>query len=108
MGQDWLAWVKAGYLDFICPMDYATSDLAFTNLVSNQMKLIGGRIPVYPGIGAWRLGSADRVVGQMHWARELGAQGFTVFNLEEGAARTLLPGIGLGVGAKKAVPPHRQ
>ncbi len=108
VGQDWVAWVKAGYLDFLCPMDYATSDMEFSNLVANQLKLVEGRIPMYPGIGAWRLGSADRVVGQIHCARQLGAAGFTVFNLDEGAARTLLPGIGLGAGAKQAVPPHRK
>lgn len=108
VGQDWVSWVKAGYLDFICPMDYAISDMEFSNLVSNQLKLIEGRIPMYPGIGAWRLGAADRVVGQMHYARQLGAAGFTVFDLSEDAAKTLLPGIGLGAGAQRAVPPHRK
>lgn len=108
VGQDWVSWVKAGYLDFVCPMDYAISDMEFSNLVSNQLKLIEGRIPMYPGIGAWRLGSADRVVGQIHCARQLGAAGFTVFNLDEGAAKTLLPGIGLGAGSQRAVPPHRK
>jgi uncharacterized lipoprotein YddW (UPF0748 family) len=108
VGQDWVSWIKAGYLDFVCPMDYATSDLQFVNLVSKQIKQIGSRVPIYPGIGAWRLGSADRVAAQIYHARRLGAGGFTIFNLDEGAARTLLPGIAAGPGAQRAVPPHRQ
>lgn len=105
VGQDWVEWIKAGYLDFVCPMDYTQSDLQFSSLVSNQLKLVEGRIPVYPGIGAWRLGTADRVVAQIYVARSLGAPGFTVFNLDEGAARDLLPGISLGAGSQRATVP---
>ena len=107
IAQDWLTWVQAGYLDFLCPMDYNTSDVAFANVVANQLKLVEGRIPLYPGIGAWRLGSADRVVGQMVLARQLGSAGFTVFDLNEGLARSLMPAMALGAGSKPAVPVHR-
>lgn len=108
VGQDWVAWIKAGYLDFVCPMDYTQSDMEFNNLVSNQMQLIENRIPIYPGVGAWRLGTPDRVVSQILIARQLGAQGFTIFDLNEGAAKEIVPGIGLGAGAKQAEPPHRR
>ncbi len=105
VAQDWPEWVKAGYLDFVCPMDYTQSDLQFTGLVENQVKLVGGRIPVYPGIGAWRL-PRDRVIGQIHHARSLGAAGFTIFNFNAEAAGSVVPGVGLGAGSQKAVPPH--
>ncbi len=111
VGQDWPLWVKAGYLDFLCPMDYTESDLAFGSLVSNQLKLVAGRIPVYPGIGATASSSAlpvDRVVGQIHHARALGAAGFTIFNLDRTTIHSLAPGVGLGAGSKPAVPPHRK
>jgi uncharacterized lipoprotein YddW (UPF0748 family) len=107
VGQDWVAWVRAGYLDFVCPMDYAETDPPFVELVTRQLKLVDGRIPVYPGVGAWRLGSADRVAAQIYEARQLGAPGFMLFNLDAGAAQTLLPAMALGVGARAAVPPHR-
>ncbi len=107
VGQDWVAWVGAGYLDFICPMDYTQSDPYFVGLVTNQLRLVDGRIPVYPGIGAWRL-PPDRVVGQIYHARSLGAPGFTVFNLDAGAAQSVLPGIALGAGSQRAMPPHHQ
>jgi uncharacterized lipoprotein YddW (UPF0748 family) len=110
VAQDWVAWVKAGYLDFLCPMDYSASDAEFSSLVRNQMKLIDGRVPLYPGIGATATGialTADRVVGQIQQARSLGAAGFTIFNLEPGTAASIVPGVGLGVGAERAIPPHR-
>ena len=105
VGQDWVAWIKAGYLDFVCPMDYTQDDPYFISLVENQLRLVDGRIPVYPGVGAWRL-TPDRVVGQIHLARSLGAAGFTIFNLNEQAAETVLPALRLGVGAQTARPPH--
>jgi len=107
VGQDWPEWIKAGYLDFVCPMDYTQSDLGFENLVKNQLELVGGRIPVYPGIGAWRL-PPDRTVGQIFHARRLGAAGFTIFCLNASSINTQVPAIGLGAGAKEAVPPHRK
>ena len=88
-------------------MDYTQSDTELLNLVSNQLKLVDGRIPLYPGIGAWRLGPADRVASQIYQARQLGAPGFTLFNLDAGAAQTLLPALSLGIGSRAAVPPHR-
>jgi len=107
VGQDWVLWIRAGYLDFVCPMDYTQDDARFEQLVRNQLKLVDGRIPVYPGIGAWRL-APDRVLGQIHIARSLGAAGFTVFNLTEQAASELLPVVAAGPGKQKAIPPHRK
>lgn len=109
VAQEWPQWVKAGWLDFVCPMDYTESDLGFASLVENQLRLVGGRTAVYPGIGATasRSGlSPDRVVGQIHHARSLGASGFTIFDFSGRTAESIIPGVGLGVGARKAVPPH--
>lgn len=103
-GQDWPEWVKAGYLDFICPMDYTDDDNEFISLVQNQVKLLEGRIPLYPGIGATsshRKLTADRVVTQIDQARSLGAAGFTIFDFNPGTAASIVPGVGLGV-----VPPR--
>ena len=110
IAQDWVAWVKAGYVDFLCPMDYTPSDLAFRGRVRGQLRLVEGRVPLYPGIGATATGiqlSPDRVVGQIHHARSLGAGGFTIFDLNPKTAEAILPGVALGAGSQKAVPPHR-
>ena len=111
VGQDWKLWVKSGYLDFICPMDYTNNNSAFAALVTSQIELVGGRIPIYPGIGATasRSGlSADRVAGQIHDARSLGSDGFTIFNLSRGTAEEILPGVALGATSQPAVLPHKE
>ncbi len=108
VGQDWPEWIKAGLLDFVCPMDYTESDDAFCALVENQLQLVAGRIPVYPGIGATASRSslsADRVVGQIFHSRRLGAAGFTIFNFSPAVAETILPGVGVGAGAQGAETP---
>lgn len=103
--QDWPEWIRRGYLDFVCPMDYTQNDQNFQGLVANQRKLIAGRIPLYPGIGAWRL-PHDRTIGQIHHARTLGSQGFTIFNFDQNAVETTIPSVGVGAGRESAVPPH--
>lgn len=109
VGQDWPVWAEKGYVDFLCPMDYTPDDRQFVRLVRNQRRLV--KVPLYPGIGATasRMAlSADRVVGQIHWARQLGAEGFTIFDFGPGTAESIIPAVGLGAGATPAVAPHRR
>jgi uncharacterized lipoprotein YddW (UPF0748 family) len=105
VGQDWVAWVKAGYLDFICPMDYSASDDAFADLVASQVSLVGNRVPIYAGIGAAAVNppmTAEQVLGQIEKARSLGASGFSIFNLDGKTIETLVPEVGKGLnGAKR-------
>ena len=59
------------------------------------MKLVAGRTPIYAGIGiAGDLLSADRVVGQIHIARSLNADGFCIFALTARTAATIVPAVG--------------
>ncbi len=106
VGQDWVHWIEQGWLDFVCPMDYLTSDASFASIVANQMELVGGRIPLYPGIGAWRLGSPDRVAGQVRIAREVGADGFILFNYSRDLAESVAPALGEAMLAQPAIMPH--
>jgi uncharacterized lipoprotein YddW (UPF0748 family) len=111
VAQDWPLWVREGYLDFLCPMDYTESDAAFEGLVADQLERVGGRIPVYPGIGATATNcnmTADRVVSQIEIARRLGAEGFTIFNLSEGTLQEIGQGVGLGATSTPSVPPHAE
>jgi hypothetical protein len=90
-------------------MDYTNSEPAFGALVENQLRLVGGRIPIYPGIGATASEStlaADRVAAQIRRARLLGAAGFTIFNFDRHTAAAIIPAVGLGAGAQPALPPH--
>lgn len=109
IGQDWIAWAKAGYIDFVCPMNYTEDSKYFTDLLENQLSLMPKDIAIYPGIGATASNSLltpDAAIGQIHLARFLGASGWTIFDYSANLSNTLLPAIQMGVGNLKANPPH--
>jgi len=90
-------------------MDYTADDTELAALVRSQMKLIGGRVPLYVGIGATATGirlTPDQVVSQIIAARSLGASGFSIFNLSPQTAATIVPAVGQGAGSRRAIPPH--
>ena len=101
VGQDWLAWVSRGYLDFICPMNYTTANAQFTRWTRDQLQLVDGRIPVYPGVGV----SVDQgltavqTAEQIVIARQAGAPGFVLFQLDDHAADQVLPALRRGITA---------
>lgn len=109
IGQDWIAWAKEGYIDFVCPMNYTEDDKFFTDLLENQLDLMPKGVAIYPGIGANASNSLltpDAVIGQIHHARFLGASGWAIFNYSSNISNTILPAIQMGVGRLKATPPH--
>lgn len=101
VGQDWGYWIERGWLDFVCPMDY-TDDLAgFRRLVTRQADWVGGRIPMYPGMGpsVYAEMGADQVLLQVAVAREH-AQGLMFFNYDLHTAQSLLPMLRLGATSR--------
>jgi uncharacterized lipoprotein YddW (UPF0748 family) len=101
VGQDWKLWCDRGYLDFVCPMDYTASNAQFDNWVKHQ-KEWAGKAACYPGIGSFIM-PPDRVIEQILTTRRHSTHGFTVFNYDAGAARTLLPLLGEGITRKPSV-----
>ena len=102
VAQDWAAWAKEGHVDFLCPMNYTNSDKTFARLLINQIRLVEGRVPIYPGIGAAASRSklsADRVLDQIGISRRLGAGGFVIFNLRADTMAKLVPAVGRGMSA---------
>lgn len=106
VGQDWGEWLKQGYVDFVCPMDY-TSDLErFRDYVSSQtaLPMSGGRI--FPGIGVTaaesRLNSLQ-VIDQIAVLRREGARGFVLFDLNHTLVDETLPILRLGVTAPQQI-----
>jgi len=109
IGQDWIAWAKAGYVDFVSPMNYTEDTGYFTELLEKQLALMPKGVALYPGIGATASNSiltADAVVGQIYLTRYLGASGWIIFDYSVDISGTVLPAIEIGVGASKAQPPH--
>jgi uncharacterized lipoprotein YddW (UPF0748 family) len=99
IGQDWKLWIDRGWLDFVCPMDYTSDSEDFTSYVTRQREVVGGRIPLYPGIGAFIL-SPDQLIRQVSVARELAPGGFIVFNYDTTLAREHLPLMRMGATAR--------
>lgn len=109
IGQDWGLWAKSGWLDFVCPMDYTASDEEFRTRVQVQRDELGGRVPLYPGIGASAPGlSPAQVIDQVQIAREEGADGFIIFHLADVTAAQHLPALAAGATAGPSEIPHRQ
>ena len=109
IGQDWIAWAKAGYVDFVCPMNYTEDTNYFTELLTNQLTLMPKEVPIYPGIGATASNSLltpDAVVEQIYLSRHLGASGWTIFDYSVDISETVLPALGIGVTKSKAKPSH--
>lgn len=100
VGQDWGAWVKAGYLDFVCPMDYTDSDSGFRAKVKVQRDAVAGKIPLIAGIGASAPGlPLAQVIDQICISREAGANGFILFEYDAKVAAEYLPALGRGITA---------
>jgi len=100
VGQDWVKWVEEGLLDFVCPMDYTESLTGFREMVSGQMELIGGRIPLHPGISvSSRNLPIDGLISQILLTRNLGADGFTIFQYDKSSDAFMLPRLSEGITA---------
>ena len=109
IGQDWIAWAAAGYIDFVCPMNYTEDTNYFKQLLTNQLALLPQGFVIYPGIGATATNSLltpDAVVEQIYLARNLGAKGWAIFDYSADISTTVLPALGMGIAKSKAEPPH--
>ena len=109
IGQDWIAWAQAGYIDFVCPMNYTESTNYFTELLVNQLARMPKDVAIYPGIGATASNSLltpDAVVEQIYLSRNLGASGWTIFDYSLDISETVLPALTMGIAKRKAKPSH--
>jgi len=105
IGQDWLLWCREGWLDFVCPMNYSTSDSGFRSMSESQMGHLQGVVPLYTGIGHWRI-SDEQAIGQVDISRSLGSDGFILFNMGAALGERGLPKFGRAVTSASAVLPH--
>jgi hypothetical protein len=83
-------------------MNYTPNTARFRTWAERQ-RAWAGKAACYPGIGlsTWTDGGdACGVIEQIEAAREAGAKGFTVFNLDGRALREVLPLLGRGVTRK--------
>jgi len=92
VGQDWPAWCRAGWLDFVCPMNYVESPGMLASAVRQQRSRVGN-VPIYSGIGLGKLPEdgydAFQVACQIEALRAAGQKGFTLFNFDRRAEQVL-------------------
>ncbi len=107
-GQDWVAWVRDGTLDFVCPVDGGAGDQELARLVRRQVADSRGAVPMYVVLGAFQVKSAWQLTDQIGIARSEGADGFVAYSYEGGELEKWLPELRATVTAEDPSPmPHR-
>lgn len=108
LGQDWPEWLRAGALDFVCPMVYTNDDEEFAELLRDHIAIVRGAVPVYVGMAAFRMSSAWQLIDQIELARQAGADGFVAFAYGTGDLGEWLPHLHSSVASVAPDPmPHR-
>jgi uncharacterized lipoprotein YddW (UPF0748 family) len=80
VGQDWLHWVKEGWVDLLCPMAYWKMPYGRLTELCHLVKSAGGRI--YLGLGAYI--KDERTISQeIDEVRKSGADGFALFSYND-------------------------
>ena len=106
-GQDWIAWSRDGLLDFVCPMDYTRDTEHLTDHLTEQLSLTRSAIPLYAGLGGFRLKSSVDLIEQIEAARAAGADGFVIFSYRNRKLVPWLPDLRATVTAADPAPmPH--
>ena len=101
VAQDWPAWIRAGYLDFVCPMDYTDEPRAVCRL-GPAADETGRRAD--SGLSRHRRdGFQQRAFGRRRGGAnprrpQLGAGGFSIFNFDHATAGVDCAGGGPGRG----------
>ncbi|OGL43740.1 MAG: hypothetical protein A2161_01830 [Candidatus Schekmanbacteria bacterium RBG_13_48_7] len=99
VGQDWVDWIAKGYLDFVLPMDYTDNPYSFADIVAQQLALVAGRIPMYPGIGVTSSSSTlsiDKAIVQILETRKQETHGFILFSYNSSVGAEILPPLAMG------------
>jgi len=106
VGQSWGQWLQEDLVDFVCPMTYSQDLSNFRSETMAHMALPGADHRIVPGIGVSTSVSQltpDQVIDQIRVCRELGAQGFILFDLSLTMRDRLLPILKLGTTTPHSV-----
>lgn len=100
VGQDWLAWLDAGLVDYLVPMDYTDSNAKFAELLALQATPRSRARRMIAGIGVTANESrldARRVIEQIALARQYGFAGVSLFDLDTTLEKAIFPYLRLGI-----------
>jgi uncharacterized lipoprotein YddW (UPF0748 family) len=97
VAQDWPHWLREGWIDFVCPMNYdAPSYYGRHERRVIAQREAAGEYPLYSGIGAWLQPGVIDVADQIVTDRRNGADGVLFFSLTEEFATEVLPKLRRG------------
>lgn len=102
VGQDWPRWLREGWVDFVCPMNYDENLGRFAARCLAHASLPNATGRIWQGIGASAGESqllADQVIEQILEARRVGAAGFVLFDMSPEVRHHILPMLRLGITA---------
>lgn len=100
VGQDWEKWLDMNLVDYVVPMDYTDSNIAFAELVAHQGSLSTRAKRTIAGIGVTANESrldAVGVINQVNLARKFGLAGVALFDLDIVLEKQILPYLKLGL-----------
>jgi uncharacterized lipoprotein YddW (UPF0748 family) len=108
VGQDWPRWLREGWIDFVCPMNYDSPSYysRHEQRVIAQRKA-AGEYPLYSGIGSWLQPDATAVADQIVTDRANGADGFLLFSYTPELGTDVLPKLRRGPLRSQTRPPAR-
>lgn len=79
VAQDVETWVADGLIDALYPMTYASEPAEFDRRLEETLFLGAGKVPVYPGVGAFKHADPAATLDQLRRARAAGADGVALF-----------------------------
>ncbi|MCQ2392147.1 MAG: family 10 glycosylhydrolase [Kiritimatiellae bacterium] len=91
LGRDWLAWARAGWVDFVFLMDYADDVVSFDARIASQAKVQAGKAQLIPGLGpsCWPrrgvVGDAEAMADHIDAVRARGFNAWGVFEFDDRA-----------------------
>ena len=100
VGQDWMAWLDQGLIDYAVPMNYTEDKARYAGYVKVQGGSRTRAKKIISGIGVTanesRLGPAQ-VIDQVNLARQAGLAGVALFDLDYSLVTQILPYLRMGM-----------
>ena len=88
-----MEWARAGYLDFVVPMNYTSDEGRLAGWIARQQEQVGGRVPIYAGLGSYMLNQPQQLNRQIAICRKAHLPGYVLYNYDERLKLRFLPEI---------------
>jgi uncharacterized lipoprotein YddW (UPF0748 family) len=80
-GQDWVNWAELGIVDYLFPMNYATSYRYVVTRTISHLALVAGRAQTWEGLPRVTEPSKPQILPELiRGVRDAGAQGAVIFH----------------------------